>query len=400
MFIPLGDEPNPRGVPWVTYALIAVNSAVFILIALPLSVTQANPSDPALTEYVSMLIELNHQLSIEQLLQQVSAYDLLVFNYGFRPADPSLLTLMSSMFLHSGFMHLAGNMLFLWIYGDNVEHRLGPGRYLVAYLVTGAAATSFHTAFAMDSPLPLVGASGAISGVLGFYFIWFPHNRVRLLIAFFPFFMNVVRVPARLVLGMYLIVNNLVPFLITQGIENGGGVAYGAHIGGFLGGLGWSWWAGRREVIGRPQTYQPMDSTMETSPGETVAQLITEGRFRKAAPAYFQLPTEQTRGLFTPVNSIAFGDWLSTNGHAEAALVIYQRHLRDHPMGPLAAEAHLGAGLIQLNKLKQPTAAYQHFVEIFDLNPNPEIASLARQALSEIAAIQKFQVSGQKPDIH
>ena len=233
MFLPLGDEPNPKGVPAVTYALIAANCAVYLFVTLPLSTVPPDLSNPALAEYVRVIGEsLPPQIPLSEFLRYVSAYDLVVFNYGFRPADPALLALLTSMFLHSGFMHLAGNMLFLWIYGDNVEHQLGRGRFLLAYLSTGIAATLFHTAFAAGSVLPLVGASGAISGVLGFYFLWFPHNRVRLWVVLFPFIMTVIYVPARLVLGFYLVLDNLLPFLVTQGLD-GGGVAYGAHIGGF-----------------------------------------------------------------------------------------------------------------------------------------------------------------------
>ena len=105
------------------------------------------------------------------------------------------------MFLHAGFLHLFGNMLFLWIYGDNVEHRLGHVPYLFWYLATGVAATLFHMLGASGSQIPLVGASGAISGMLGFYFVWFPRNQVRLLWLLPPFVMQVFEVPARLVLG-------------------------------------------------------------------------------------------------------------------------------------------------------------------------------------------------------
>jgi membrane associated rhomboid family serine protease len=392
MFLPLGDEPNPRGVPIVTYGLIAVNVAVYLFIALPLSAVAPDLNDPALAHYVAILAEqFSGQLSESELLRQVSAYDLMVFSHGFRPAQPDLVALLTSMFLHAGLMHLAGNMLFLWIYGDNVEHRLGPLRFLLAYLLTGVAATLFHMTFDARSELPLVGASGAISGVLGFYFIWFPHNRVRLWIALFPFFMRVVHWPARMVLGIYLFWDNVMPFLITHGI-GGGGVAYGAHIGGFLGGLGWAWWADRRKVdsdfVGDQHT---KDHTVSSSTDE-VAGLLEQGRFWDAAPAYFRLTADQSRHLLTPHHSIALADWLAKHGQSKAALAVYQRHVRDYPVGPLAAEAHLGAGLMQLNALGQPTAAYQHLVEVFDLNPEPDTANCARQALAEIAAQQKFKV--------
>ncbi len=126
-------------------------------------------------------------------------------------------------------------MLFLWIFGDNVEHRRGKLGYLLTYQGTGMAATLFFSLFAPDSRVPMLGASGAISGILGCYFWWFPANQVRVFIFLFPFFMDVVQVPARFVLGIYLLVDNLLPFLLKVGAATG--VAHGAHIGGFLAGL-------------------------------------------------------------------------------------------------------------------------------------------------------------------
>ena len=397
MFLPLGDEPNPRGVPVVTYALIGVNCAVYLLISLPLSVTQPDLGDPRLAEYVTVLASRLPQLAVSDLLNQVTSYDLVVFTYGFRPAAPEMTALFTSMFLHGGLFHLAGNMLFLWIYGDNVEHRLGRGRFLAAYLATGVAATLFHTAFDADSPLPLVGASGAISGVLGFYFLWFPKNRVRMWVVLFPFIMQVIYLPARVVLGIYLLLDNLAPFLITQGTE-GGGVAYGAHIGGFAGGLAWAWLDARREVMTRPPEYRvPVDADLPApSPRETVSSLVDAGRFEDAASLYFRVPPERTRRLLSPRQAVSFGHWLANNGHARASLIVYQRHLRDYPIGPMAAEAHLGAGLVQLRALSQPTAAYQHLIEALDLDPHPETEMHARAALAEIAELQKFQVGRSK----
>src|SRR5690606_30537250 len=119
------------------------------------------------------------------------------------------------MFLHASFLHLFGNMLFLWIYGDNVEHQLGHGRFLIAYLATGAAAVAFHMIGAAGSAVPMVGASGAISGALGFYFVFFPRNRVRLAWFLPPFLFQVFEVPARIVLGFYIVLDNLLPYLLT-----------------------------------------------------------------------------------------------------------------------------------------------------------------------------------------
>ena len=397
MFLPLGDEPNPRGVPVVTYSLIGINVAVFLFVTLPLSAVPPGLDDPALAEYLRALeSQLSPRMALAAL-QQVSAYDLVVFSYGFRPIDPGLLALFTSMFLHGGFMHLAGNMLFLWIYGDNVEHRLGPARYLVAYLGTGILATLSHAVLDLGSALPMVGASGAISGVLGFYFVWFPRNRVRLWIMLFPIFMNVVYAPARLVLGIYLVVDNLLPFLATRG-AGGGGVAYGAHIGGFIGGLAYAWWLERHEVRRRPADFEPDPAVpaFDADPSSVrgIRQLIAAGEHERAAPAYFSLSPARTARLLMPVDSINFGRWLANNGHPDAALVVYQRHLRDYPLGPYAAEAHLGAGLVQLYARNQPTAAYQHLVAVLDADPHPETEEYARRALADIAARQKFRVHG------
>ena len=400
MFLPLGDEPNPRGVPAVTYTLIGINVAVFLFVTLPLSAVRPALDDPALFEYLNAIRpQLPSRMEAERLLMQVSAYDLVVFSYGFRPADPSVIALLTSLFLHGGFMHLAGNMLFLWIYGDNVEHRLGPARYLVAYLGTGVLATLSHAVLDFGSVLPMVGASGAISGVLGFYFIWFPRNRVRLWIMLFPFFMNVIYAPARLVLGVYLIVDNLLPFLVTRG-AGGGGVAYGAHIGGFLGGLAFAWWSERREVQRRPRDFEPdpepAEPAFDADPSSVrgVRQLIAAGEHGRAAAEYFRLSAARTARLLMPGDSINFGRWLANNGHPDAALVVYQRHLRDYPLGPYAAEAHLGAGLVQLHARNQPTAAYQHLVAVLDADPHPDTEGYARRALMEIAARQKFRTPG------
>ncbi len=396
MFLPLGDEPNPRGTPVVTWTLIGVNAAVFLLLTLPLSGVRPALDDPALGEYIRALYpRLSSSMALEALLQQVSAYDLVVFAHGFRPADPSVSALVTSMFLHGGFMHLAGNMLFLWIYGDNVEHRLGPWRYLAAYLGTGVLATLSHAALDLDSALPMVGASGAVSGVLGFYFIWFPRNRVRLWIMLFPFFMNVVYAPARLVLGVYLVVDNLLPLLASRA-GGGGGVAYGAHIGGFAGGLAYAWWSARRGVHARPAEYEPDAAVVDADPVAAVVDadpsstrgirlLIAAGEHEAAAAAYFRLSPARTVRLLMPRDSLEFGRWLANHDHADAALVVYQRHLRDYPLGPYLAEAHLGAGLVQLHARNQPTAAFQHLMAVLDTDPHPETEAYARRALADIA---------------
>lgn len=235
MLLPIGDLPNPRRTPWVTWLLMAANVAVFLAVTLPAFHARADLNDPLLLDYLRILSQHDPR-PLPELLSQVSTYELTVFRYGFRPAAPSPVTLLTSLFLHAGWLHLAGNMLFLYIFGDNVEDRLGSFRFLLVYLATGIAATAFFALFVPGSQVPLIGASGAISGVLGCYFLWFPRNQVKVFVFLFPFIMTSVLVPARLVLGFYLIVDNLLPFLVTA--TDGGGVAHGAHIGGFLAGMG------------------------------------------------------------------------------------------------------------------------------------------------------------------
>jgi len=147
---------------------------------------------------------------------------------------PPLLTIFTSMFLHGGFLHLAGNMLYLWIFGNNVEDAMGHVRFLVFYLLCGVAAVYAQALPNPESIVPMIGASGAISGVLGAYFLLFPHASVLTLVIF-GFFWRVVRIPAIVVLGFWMIVQ------ILNGLGSfgaGGGVAWFAHIGGFFAGMG------------------------------------------------------------------------------------------------------------------------------------------------------------------
>ncbi len=384
MILPLGDSPNPPGVPFVTYALLVANVTVFGLITVPLSAMAPDLADPALTAYLRTVVEnVGYQVPAQQILAHTSAYDVFVYQHGFRPADPNFVDLLTSLFLHAGFLHLAGNMLFLWIYGDNVEHRLGHLRYLLAYVGTGIAATLFHAAFQPSSQLPLIGASGAISGVLGFYFLWFPRNAVRLLLLF-PFLLRVT-VPARVLIGVYIVLENLVPFLLTRG-GGASGIAYGAHIGGFLSGLATAWLMDRREMAARPREYRRVRTRpmSEHPSAETIGRRLAAGQFAAAANAYFALAPESTRGILEPEDSLALAEWLRRNRHARAALVLYRRHLRDYPRGPGAAEAHFGAGMIQLEAMGQATAAYQHFLDALEHDPPPETAMRPREALAAI----------------
>ncbi len=392
MVLPIGDAPNPRGVPVVTYLLIAANVAVYLLVTLPLGERRPAANDPALHEYVRVMSHaVANRAQLQQVLTSVSAYDLVVFRWGFRPAAPSAADLFTCMFLHAGFLHLFGNMLFLWIYGDNVEHRLGPVRYLCWYLGTGIAATLFHMLGASGSEIPLVGASGAISGILGFYFVWFPRNRVRLLWLLPPFLMQVFEVPARIVLGIYLVLDNLLPYLI---VSSDAGVAHGAHIGGFLAGLAAAWVMDRREVTVRPGEFaDALEVSLREEPQwrARIAGAIDQGRMEEAAVEYFEVPAHASRGLLTPERSMALARWLQEHRHLEAALAVARRHMRDFPNGPGLAEAHLLAGQVLLES-QQPTPAYQHFLAVLDAGSDGAMAAAARAGIASVERLQKRQI--------
>ncbi len=146
---------------------------------------------------------------------------------------PVGLTVFTSMFLHGGFMHLAGNMLYLWIFGNNVEDAMGHVRFVIFYLVCGIAAVAGQTLQNPDSQIPMIGASGAISGVLGAYLLLYPHARVLVAIPL-GFFVHMMRLPAGWVLGFWFLLQ-LVSSAMTS--SEGGGVAWFAHIGGFIAGM-------------------------------------------------------------------------------------------------------------------------------------------------------------------
>jgi membrane associated rhomboid family serine protease len=155
------------------------------------------------------------------------------------PAAFSWVSLFTSMFIHGGVMHVGGNMLYLWIFGDNVEDRMGHGRFLVFYLLCGVAAALAQTITVPDSVVPMVGASGAIAGVMGAYFVLYPKSRIVTLIPLF-FFFQVIEVPAIFFLGIWFLMqflNGLGSIATTTGRGSMGGIAFWAHVAGFVAGI-------------------------------------------------------------------------------------------------------------------------------------------------------------------
>lgn len=198
---PIGDDnTSRRTVPLVTFALIALNVLFF-------------------------LVEMN-------------GGDAFIMKWSFVPSrflsNPivDFPTLFTSMFMHAGWVHLGGNMLYLWIFGDNVEDRFGHAKFILFYLLCGLGATFAQLAFSLDSNIPNLGASGAIAGVLGAYILMFPQGRVRVLQG-----QRIIQVPALIVIGLWIVLQLFSGIGSIAETADTGGVAYMAHIGGFVAGF-------------------------------------------------------------------------------------------------------------------------------------------------------------------
>ncbi|MBA3237709.1 MAG: rhomboid family intramembrane serine protease [Parachlamydiaceae bacterium] len=200
--MPLGDDNSDRRtIPIVTYSLIIINILVFLL--------------------------------------EIQGGEAFILNWAFTPSQflahpiANIPTLFTSMFMHGGWGHLIGNMLYLWIFGDNVEDNFGKVKYLIFYIVCGLAATFLQFFFNSGSSIPNLGASGAIAGVLGAYMLQRPHGKINVMIGF-----GVTQMPALIVIGFWFVLQFFSGIGSLASTEDVGGVAYMAHIGGFLAGLG------------------------------------------------------------------------------------------------------------------------------------------------------------------
>ena len=222
--LPLGDQNLPgRGIAWLTLALIVVNIAVFVLIQLGSEAFTYGYS--TIPKEITTGVDLTEPESVTVDGQQVEIPE--------APGpEPIYLTLLTSMFMHGGWLHLGGNMLFLWIFGDNVEHSFGRLFYLLFYLGAGVVASIAQVWVGPESVIPSLGASGAISGVLGAYLVLFPTNRILVL-----FIRVLVYVPALVAIGAWALLQFFSGFASIAETQQTGGVAYMAHIGGFVAGV-------------------------------------------------------------------------------------------------------------------------------------------------------------------
>ena len=206
---PLYDDNPTRITPYFTYGLIGMNVLVFL--------HEINLSNLQLEQFFQLYAVIPQELTINWSREWT--------------------TLFTSQFLHGGWWHLISNMVYLWVFGNNIEDRLGHFKYLLFYLTCGAIAALCQWLIGMYSAVPSLGASGAISGVLGAYLIWFPQARITTLI-FLGFFITTINVPALVIIGIFFVQNLISGFASLQAAANmsveTGGVAYWAHLGGFV----------------------------------------------------------------------------------------------------------------------------------------------------------------------
>lgn len=222
MLFPIGDDDRELSGPAkVTWTIFAANVLLFIY----------QMMNPEFTNGWSVVpYEITHGEDLTSPVRLTAGSQYIDIPQG--PGPPIIyLTVLSAMFMHAGFAHIFGNLLYLWIFGDNVEHRFGAGIFLLLYLVSGITGTVAQIVIEPDSVVPNLGASGAISGVLGAYLVLFPRNRVHAI-----FFFTVVSVPAILVIGLWIAFQLISGWGVMTAGPQIGGVAYGAHVGGFVAG--------------------------------------------------------------------------------------------------------------------------------------------------------------------
>jgi membrane associated rhomboid family serine protease len=222
MFIPLGDDNAARGSrPLVVYGLILVNALVWLL--------QMTQGDAFTMGFSTVPLEITTGTDLVGIKRVVVGGESHALRHYPGPS-PIYLTLLTSMFMHGSWMHIIGNMVYLWIFGDQIEDRLGRVKFLIFYLLCGLAAGLAQVMFQPKSIIPALGASGAIAGVLGAYLVKYPRNPVRVLL-----FNRVAVLPALVVLGGWILLQFVSQVSVVEGA--GGGVAYMAHIGGFIAGM-------------------------------------------------------------------------------------------------------------------------------------------------------------------
>ncbi len=392
MFFPIGDDNPSRTRPWLTWSLIAVNVAVFALVNLP---TRAAGGEAALYEVFA--------------------------NWGFDQRHPFSVQILTSMFLHGGAAHLAGNMWMLWIVGDNVEDKLGRLRFGALYLAGGVLATwaylvtSSFTAEvrevigdqAVQGVVPLIGASGAIFAVMGTYLVFFPEARIKMLLWFF-FFVQIVPVRAKWIIGAWVL-QDLVLTVLARGAA-AGSVATAAHVGGAVfgvaagvwlkprvggGGLGDAWdvhtgfassqderfrtpWHG---VGPRPVSIRPTESQL-VAIEDAITRDVRSGRIESALDLYPRYESmDREKPLPGPVQ-IEIAHEFFRRGLPHEALQAYRRYLRTEPGGVDAEEASFRVGILLGRAFAEPHEARPFLARAAARHPDPTIREFAASELA------------------
>ena len=361
MLLPIGDDnPNER-TPFVHYAILGANVLVFLFMA---GMTREGEGD-------------------------------FIMRWGLVPAQFSLLNLFTSLYLHGGLAHIFGNMLFLWIAGDNVEDRLGHAGYFVFYHLAGAAASLAHVAFAADSPVPLVGASGAISGVMGAYAVFFPNSKIKIWYWVFLFFMNVVYVSAKWAVGLWFLMQVLLATL-TRGSH----VSYDAHIGGLLFGVGAALALKafvlkphdtvRRIVAAEGPPLAPEAAAAEDPlvdgvlPSEAIERALDLGRSDTAFRAFMRAAGAAQGKPVDEETLDRLGGALVVAGAYGPAARVYEELLRAYPEGDASPEAAFRLGTIQSRVFEDYLRARDNLVYSHQAHPD---ADRRAQSLDELRRI-------------
>ena len=230
MLIPISDDNQGRTTkPFVVYLIIALNLFVFVVFQ---QFTSTEAGAEFTYAYSVVPYEITHNIDLTSPVRAPGGPPIPQFP----GPSPIWLTLLTSMFMHGGLMHILGNMLYLWIFGDNIEDNFGHARFAVFYVICGLAASFSQIFVSPNSVVPSLGASGAIAGVLGAYLILFPRNRVRSLLPLGIIF-TTVELPAIVVLGFWIVIQIFSQYTSSFSHQGQGGVAYMAHIGGFAAGV-------------------------------------------------------------------------------------------------------------------------------------------------------------------
>jgi len=342
VFFPIGDEIPSRSRPWLTWTLIALNVAVFAAVNLPL---QAAGDDEALMGVFSQ--------------------------WGFDRRHPVSIQLVTSMFLHGGVAHLAGNMWMLWIVGDNVEDKIGRLRFLLLYLIAGILAAWAYVITSMIAPelstvigdtlgrtvevgvSPLIGASGAIFGIMGTYFVFFPEARIKMLLWFF-FFVQIVPVRAKWIIGIWVL-QDLVLTILARG-PSAGSVATAAHVGGAIFGIAAGVWLKPRVGGGG------VGDAWDVHTGFSTTQ---DDRFRTP---WARLGPRMVSATPTESQLVAIEDAIAREvraGRIDSALDLYPRYesmAREKPL-PGAVQIEIAHELFRRGLPTEAYEAYQRYLE-------------------------------------